>query len=70
MLYELVRKLKGKELVMMVDTKAKVEAQRRKFTTSQRRGIKGNRVEYAVRESEQKETFKRPPRSNWNSYHN
>jgi hypothetical protein len=67
-LYELVRLTKGKETVMMVDTKAKVDAQKGKFKTSQKGRLRGNRVEYVVRESAKEESFKRQPRSNWNSY--
>jgi hypothetical protein len=68
MLYELVQKTKGREHVKMVDTKAKVEAQKRKYDTSQKGKVHGNRVEYFIRQSTQTESFKRGPRSNWNSY--
>ncbi len=68
MLYELVQKTKGREKVMMVDTKAKVDAQKHKYDISQKGKVHGNRVEYVVRESKQDGPYKRPTRSGWNSY--
>ncbi len=68
MLFELIQRTKGREKVMMVDTKAKVQSQKNKFDISQKGVLHGNRVEYIIRESKEEESYKRPSRSNWNSY--
>lgn len=43
----------------MTDLRPKVEAQKRKYETSQRGRICGNRVEYTIRESGSVDRFKR-----------
>lgn len=63
MLYDLIQKLKGKETLMMTDTLPKVKARQRSFVTSQKGKIRGNRVEYVIRDSfDEARYFKKPNR--------
>ena len=61
MLYDLVQKHRGKETVMMTDTIAKVEAQKKKYKTSQGKKLNGSWVEYFIRPSESDDSYKRRP---------
>ncbi len=51
-MYDLVKTYRGKTEVVMTDTQAKVKAKKRSLETSQRKGIKGYKVSYAIKESE------------------
>jgi hypothetical protein len=56
-LYDLVRKFRGKEELMMTDSYVNVNARQRQLKNSQRNGVSGRggkrgRVEYEIKESE------------------
>lgn len=62
MLYDLIKKCRGKETVVMTDQFRKVNDQMKKLRDCQRKGIKGQRVEYLVRPApETNEKFKQKP---------
>jgi hypothetical protein len=59
-LYDLIQKRRGKETIMMTDTLPKVNDRMKQLRSSQRKGIKGDKVVYSVRPSEeQTEKFRR-----------
>jgi hypothetical protein len=53
MMYALQKTYKGKTEIIMVDTYAKVNSRKRVLEQSQRKGIKGNRVDYLVVEADE-----------------
>jgi len=57
-LFDLIQTRKGKESLMMTDTLPKVNDRMRQLRSSQRKGIKGEKVVYTVRPSTG-EKFKR-----------
>jgi hypothetical protein len=60
MLYNLVKKFRGKESVVMTDQFKLVNDKKAHLLQSQRKGIRGNRVEYFVRPADpeqEKEPF-------------
>jgi hypothetical protein len=59
MMYDLIQTRKGKETVMMTDTLPKVNDRMRTLRSSQRKGIKGEKVVYTVRPSENTDKFRR-----------
>lgn len=62
MLYNLIKKWRGKETVVMTDELPKVNDHKKKISSSQRKGIKGQRVEYIILPAEKdQEKFKQPP---------
>lgn len=63
MLYDLVQKRRGRETVVMTDELSKVNDRMKTLRKSQRKGIKGNRVEYSVRPSEALGKYKEKPHS-------
>lgn len=48
MLYNLIKKHRGRETVVMTDERSKVNNYKKKMEASQRKGVKGQRVEYSV----------------------
>lgn len=61
MLYDLIRKYKGKDTVMMTDTYAQVKNRKHLLEQSSRNGIRGNRISLSIKKSEAKEKYKRKP---------
>lgn len=61
MLYDLIKKYKGDETVVMTDTYTKVNARKKTLVASQRKGVKQQRVEYSVKATEETEKFQKPP---------
>lgn len=51
MLYQLVKKYRGKETVVMTDEYKLVNDKKVQLLQSQRKGIRGQRVEYMIREA-------------------
>lgn len=51
MLYQLIKKHRGKETVVMTDEMKLVNDRKKQLSQSQRGGIRGQRVEYLVREA-------------------
>ncbi len=49
MLHNLIKKWKGDETIVMTDELPKINAKRKMLLASQRKGIKGQRVEYIIR---------------------
>ena len=68
MLYNLIKKYKGKETVMMTDSLAKVNARKKELSSSQRGGIKNQRVEYVVVPTTETDKFKKKPVKYFGSY--
>jgi len=48
MLYHLIKKHRGKEEIVMTDQLSKVNDWKKKIASSQRKGVKNQRVEYIV----------------------
>lgn len=62
MLYHLVQKRRGKEIIVMTGELSKVNDHMKKLRDSQRKGIKGQKVTYFIREAEEEaEKFKKKP---------
>lgn len=61
MMHKLVRVFRGKRETIMVDDLTKVSNHRAKMRQSQRKGIKGQRVEYEILPADDEEKFKKPP---------
>jgi hypothetical protein len=61
MLYNLVQKRRGKETVVMTDSLPKVNSRMKNLRSSQRKGIKGDRVAYSVEPTEENEKYKKKP---------
>jgi hypothetical protein len=61
MLYDLIQKRRGKESVVMTDVYTKVNSRMATLRKSQRKGVRGERVEYAVRPTTTNEKYKKPP---------
>ena len=61
MLYNLIKKYRGKETVMMTDSFVKVNARKIELSSSQRGGIKNQRVEYVIVQSTDTDKFKKKP---------
>ena len=62
MLYNLIRKWRGKETLMMTDDLSKVNDKRKKLLMSQRKGIKGQQVTYTVKPAEVDDVkYEKPP---------
>ena len=61
MLYDLVQRRRGKETVVMTDELSKVNDRMKTLRKCQRKGIKGNRVEYSVRPSQEAAKYKQKP---------
>ena len=59
MLYNLIQLRRGKETVMMTDTLPKVNDRMRELRSSQRKGVKGDRVVYSVRSTDETNKFRR-----------
>ena len=59
MLYHLVKKYRGTETVVMTDQLTKINNRKKQLSASQRKGVRGQKVEYSIRpaeeESEKKE---------------
>lgn len=60
MLYDLIQVRRGKEIVMMTDTRTKVQDRMKTLRASHRKGVNGEKVQYSIRPSED-EKFKRKP---------
>ena len=58
MLHNLIKKYRGKETIVMTDEYKKVNDKKKQLLDSQRKGIKGQRVEYLIKETT--ETEKKP----------
>lgn len=61
MLHDLIKKWRGKELVVMTGDLSKVNDRKKTLLAGQRSGIKGQRVEYVVRPSTDTEKFQTGP---------
>lgn len=61
MLHDLVQVRRGKETVMMTDELPKVNDRMKTLRACQRKGIKGQRVRYFIRESVEDTKFKKAP---------
>lgn len=48
MLYDLIQKKRGKETIIMTDELSKVNDRVKTLRRSQRKGIKGQRIEYSI----------------------
>lgn len=59
LLYDLIQTRRGKETIMMTDTLPKVNDRMKKLRSSQRKGIKGDKVVYTVCPSENPFPFRR-----------
>jgi transposase-like protein len=57
-LYHLIKKHRGKEEVVMTDQFKLVNDRKRQLLSSQRKGVKGQRVEYIVLEAKEGEEKK------------
>lgn len=57
MLYDLVQKRRGKEIIYMTDTLAKCKSRMAILKDSQRKGAGGDRVEYTIRPSTKTKTY-------------
>lgn len=66
MLYDLVQKRRGKETVVMTDELPKVNSRMKTLRQSQRRGVKGDKVEYSTRPAEEgnEKFYQKPHRLN------
>ena len=62
MLYNLIKRWRGKEAVVMTDQLPKVNDYKKKISSSQRKGVKGQRVEYFIVPAEEgdNEKYKMP----------
>lgn len=61
MLFDLIQKRRGKETVYMTGDLTKVRDRMKTLRSSQRKGIKGDRVTYEIRPSEEKGKYLKPP---------
>jgi hypothetical protein len=62
MLYNLIKKWRGKEEVMMTDELTKVNDRMKTLKKSSRKGVKGQRVEFFIQEAaEDDEKFRKEP---------
>lgn len=62
MLYDLVKKYRGRETILMTDNQAKVKRKQAQFRADAPRDNKGNKITYTVRPSEEPTVkFKKKP---------
>lgn len=61
MMYELVQTKRGKEKVVLIDQLSKVNDRMKTLRSSHRKGIRGEKVTYFVRESTETEKYKKKP---------
>lgn len=62
-LYHLIKRFRGKETIAMTDQLRKVNNYKKRMEDSQRKGVKGQRVEYKIvkAEEDENEKFKMKP---------
>lgn len=62
MLYDLVKKWRGKTILVMTDQLPKVNNKRKQLLASQRKGVKDQTVEYVIQRADPaSEKYVRPP---------
>lgn len=61
MLYNLIQKRRGKETVVMTDQLSKVKDRKKTLSASQRKGIKGDKVEYFIQPTTEIAKFQKKP---------
>jgi len=62
MLYSLIKKYRGDETVVMTGELSKVNKYKKRMADCQRKGVKGQRVEYTIRPAEDgEEKYKQKP---------
>ena len=62
-LYNLIKKYRGKSMAVMTDQLAKVRSYKQQIASSQRKGVKGQRIEYEIAPADVEEykKYKKPP---------
>jgi hypothetical protein len=60
-LYDLVEKRRGKETVVMTDELPKVNDRLRTLRKSLRNGVRGQKVNFSVRQATKTDKFRKPP---------